>query len=123
MDNGRLVRRFDGHTGGVMSAVWSADGAYAASGGQDGTLIVWNSASGELLRQIAAHDGVIHHVAFTENGDGVWSAAEDGKIHLWATSLDDTALKAWIIAHRHIQPLTCLQKAQYGLNDLCADDS
>ena len=26
VDNGRLVRRFDGHTGGVMSAVWSADG-------------------------------------------------------------------------------------------------
>jgi WD40 repeat protein/serine/threonine protein kinase/two-component SAPR family response regulator len=122
VSSGQLVRRFDGHAGGVMSVAFSPDGHHGASGAQDGTVIVWDLGSGDALRQFTGHEGVVHHVAFTPDSQALWSAAEDGRIHRWALLLDST-LDTWIATHRHLQPLTCLQRQQIGLGGDCAGDS
>ena len=106
-----------------MSLAFREDGAFAASGAQDGTVIVWDVANGDLLRQIATHSGVVDHLNFTSDGDALWSAGEDGTIDLWTLTLDATDLQNWIATHREAQSLTCLQQIQYGLTDHCPNDS
>lgn len=41
LDNGKEVRRFEGHTGCIQSLVFSADGRYILSGSCDGTMRLW----------------------------------------------------------------------------------
>jgi WD40 repeat protein len=52
LDSGKELRRFEGHSGLVYSAVLSGDGRRVLSAGWDGTLRFWNVDTGQLLRLI-----------------------------------------------------------------------
>ena len=47
---GKLIRTFSGHSENVNSVAFSADGTYILSGSADGTLKLWDVASGKELR-------------------------------------------------------------------------
>ncbi len=48
-ESGQLIRIFEGHTGGVKSVQFSPDGKYIVSASADGSIKLWDIATGECL--------------------------------------------------------------------------
>jgi WD40 repeat protein len=70
---GKEVRRFEGHKGGVWGVALSTDAARAASGGDDGAVLVWDVKAGRELRRCLAGAGQVRCVAFAPDGRHVLS--------------------------------------------------
>jgi WD40 repeat protein len=71
------------HAGTVNSAAFSRDGAFVLTGGDDGTLKLWDMVSARLVRTFAGHKGKVLHVALSPDGTRALSGGEDKTIRLW----------------------------------------
>ena len=78
-----------GHVGGVWGVAFgqlSDERSVLASASGDGTVRLWNPASGTLLLELVGHVGGVWGVAFGVLGDGrsvLASAGVDGTVRLW----------------------------------------
>ncbi|HZF47607.1 MAG TPA: pentapeptide repeat-containing protein [Polyangiaceae bacterium] len=72
-----------GHAGFVFSISWSPDRTRIASGGWDGTVRLWDRASGKELARLAGHKGGVRAVAWEGPGRRLASGGEDGTVRLW----------------------------------------
>ena len=72
-----------GHTGAVLSVAFGANGDTIASGSADGTIRVWNAASGQHNLTLVGHEGAVLSVAYSSSGGTITSASTDGTIRLW----------------------------------------
>jgi WD40 repeat protein len=88
----------------VWGVAFSPDGRRLASGSHDGTVKVWDGATGTELVTLKGHAGTVWGVAFSPDGRRLASAHQDGSIKLWETSIppDVQELRA---AHRTVADL------------------
>ena len=86
---------FKGHSGRVSSVVYSPDGKRVASAGSDGTVKIWDGATGRETRTLNGHTGPVLRVAFSPDGKRLASARWDKKVKVWdvATGLEALTLK------------------------------
>src|SRR5262249_27849402 len=63
----KLIRSFRGHTGTVSRAVFRPDGKSIVSAGTDGTLRVWDVATGKELLKVS-HGSAVNDVAVSPDG-------------------------------------------------------
>jgi len=81
-ESASLLRTLVGHRRYVMAVAVSQDGR-AISGSADGTLKVWDPATGRLLQTLAAHEEAVRAVALTPDGRCAISASFDGTLKVW----------------------------------------
>lgn len=75
-------RHFRGHTDQIQCLDFSPDGATIASSAHDGTLRLWDAASGAEVRAFHPKVGPLHHVAFAPDGLTLAFSSEKGHVGL-----------------------------------------
>ena len=63
------ARSLSGHPGVVRDVAFSPDGKQIASGSDDGTVRLWNAATGKLRADPAGHGQSVNSVAYSPDGD------------------------------------------------------
>jgi hypothetical protein len=101
---GKVLRRLEGHTGSVVHAVFSADGKRILSGGDDGTVRLWDSASGKPLRVFRGHTSYVKAVALGPDGKQALSGGTDATVRLW----DADGGKELRVFRKHTEPLVAV---------------
>jgi small GTP-binding protein len=71
------------HPGPALSVGWSPDGARLLSGGEDGTVRLWEAASGRELAVLEGHKDWVRSVGWSPDGARLLSGGEDGTVRLW----------------------------------------
>ncbi len=89
---GQEVFALKGHDGGVLTAVFSPDGGRLATAGNDGTLRVWDMATGVELCDMRHRQGrnksgptgyQLLYACFSPDGTHLASAGWDGRVNVW----------------------------------------
>jgi tetratricopeptide (TPR) repeat protein len=75
---------------------FSPDGQRLASGSNDNTVKIWDSATGQELRPLKGHANGVWSVAFSPDGQRLASGSEDNTVKIWdsATGQELVSLKA-----------------------------
>ena len=83
-----------GHTGPVRAVAVSQDGARAVSGGDDGTVRVWDLATGTEQAALTGHTDWVRTVAVSQDGARAVSGGDDGTVRVWdlTTGTEQAAL-------------------------------
>ena len=68
----------------VLSVAFSPDGQRFLSGGQDGTVRVWNADTDKPVGEpLTGHTGAVLSVAFSPDGQRFLSGSQDGTVRMW----------------------------------------
>lgn len=81
----RSIPRLQGHSHFVSDITLSSDGQYCLSGSWDGTLRLWDLATGETTRQFTSHTKDVLSVAFSVDNRQIVSGSRDKTVKLWNT--------------------------------------
>ena len=69
--------------GTIKSLVYTPDGQRLITGGDDQTIKVWNSRTGQLLLSLSGHTSSIRSLVVTSDGSTLVSGSDDQTIRLW----------------------------------------
>ncbi|MGF1540035.1 MAG: NB-ARC domain-containing protein [Pleurocapsa sp.] len=86
VQDGQIIRRFQGHNGWVVSLAFSPDGHTLASGSCDCTAKLWDVNNAECLHSLDEHEQEVWSVAFSPDGETLASGCDDSKARLWNVS-------------------------------------
>ncbi|HEY9809880.1 MAG TPA: WD40 repeat domain-containing protein [Halomicronema sp.] len=75
-----------GHQGEVYSVAISGDGKTIVSGGEDGTVRLWDDSGKAIGSALKGHDGWVWSVAMSGDGKTIVSGGVDGTVRLWDAS-------------------------------------
>ena len=68
----------------VSSVSFSPDGKTLASGSADGTIKLWDIATGKEVQTLFGHQHIVSSVSFSPDGKTLASGSEDQTIKLWS---------------------------------------
>ncbi len=67
----------------ISTASFSSDGTTLAIGNQDGSIFLWDVATGQQQGTFIGHTDAISEISFSPDGQTFASTSLDGSIHLW----------------------------------------
>jgi WD40 repeat protein len=103
-----------GHTGGVMSAVFSPNGKFVVTASMDGTARVSDASTGQSLAILRGHTDRVYSAAFSPDGKFVITASQDGTARIYACEVCGSMEDLLILAPTRItRELTCQERQMY----------
>lgn len=70
---------------GVLAVAFSPNSRWVASGSEDGTAVVWETATGKEVLQVA-HDARVRDVVFSPDGRWIVSGSDDNTARVWSVA-------------------------------------
>jgi len=90
LTSGKKIHTLKGHDDMVTSVAFSPDSRFALTGGETGTLNLWEVSSGRHIRTFLTKStgqrGTVRALAFSPDGRSVLSGTLDAKVRLWEVS-------------------------------------
>jgi WD40 repeat protein len=83
LEDGKVIRSFEGHTHHVLGVSLKKDGKAIASAGADNSLKFWDAETGERRKQAAAADREFTSVRYVGDTDTVIACSGDAKVKLY----------------------------------------
>src|SRR5262249_44946633 len=81
---GAEVHNLRGHAELLTSLAFSPNSRYLATGSRDGSIIVWDGASGKRVHDLKeAHTDRVNRLAFAPDSNRLASASTDGTVKVW----------------------------------------
>ncbi|MER5384269.1 NB-ARC domain-containing protein [Streptomyces sp. NPDC002688] len=100
-----LQRTITGHTDSVETMAVCPDGTWLATGCRDGTVRVWEVASGTCTRTLPDDAGPADSIAISPDGTWLATGYPDGRVSVWEVAsgtctrtFPDSAGRAWTVA-------------------------
>ncbi|CAI7611180.1 unnamed protein product [Penicillium pancosmium] len=79
------LQTLEAHQDSIFSVTFSPDGRLLASGSNDCTARLWDTATGALQQTLKGHSGSVWSLAFTPDGRQLASGSKDHIVRLWDT--------------------------------------
>ncbi|KAG7424474.1 Vegetative incompatibility protein HET-E-1 [Fusarium oxysporum f. sp. raphani] len=77
------LQTLEGHGNWVSSVAFSADGQRLASGSEDKTVKIWDTATGACVQMLEGHGDLVSSVAFSADGQRLASGSGDKTVKIW----------------------------------------
>jgi WD40 repeat protein/serine/threonine protein kinase len=107
-----------GHGNAVRAVAWDRDGTRLASGSYDGTVKVWDAATGKEIRTLRGHGHEVNAVAWSPDGTRLASASQDGPVKVW----DVATATATLTLRGHTQGVPSVAWSPDGMRLASASD-
>ena len=105
----------------ARSLAFSPDGDLMISGGEDGTVQLWNFRSGRLLKTFIGHSKEVQSVALSADGTKVISASKDKTIKVW--DLGNGTLVSTTVLKVEAKELWCIRLSPDGASALSGQET
>ncbi len=103
----RWLARLNASSPFAATAAFSPDGTRIATGESDGTVRLWDAATGEEVLVLRAHTGHVVDVEFSFDGGMLGSVSLDGTLRVWALDIEDLLALARSRVARPLSALEC----------------
>jgi eukaryotic-like serine/threonine-protein kinase len=95
---GLKTHTLQGHTRIVRSVAFSPDGQWLASAGADGTIKLWDTATGQQIRGLNVRGSLVTAI-FSSDGQRLAASSEFGSVEVWDTATGHQTLGVFFRSH------------------------
>jgi len=122
--NGVVQREWEAHANRVENIFYVPDGSQIVSGSVDGSIRLWDAATGLELRRYEVENEAgravgLRALAMSADGRLVLSGMSDNTVRLWLLLPNIGDLLDHAQANRFVREITCDERRRFGIEPLC----